>query len=765
MTTLYMAGEALGLNQQQVEALVFFWNLPELAQDETKLRDNILARRLLLSEYLIAEFLKSLRACRVGQDVDLRRFCQTLWQESSAMLEATALLLYFQQLYFTKTSIVESSTQSTPFVIKYQDEITALANTHFDMIAPRDVTRPAAATLLIGATAETCRLYLEQFKAQSARHSLGKLFIFLSTRPLGATKSDNPVGKVGFDIGSQTSYGAYLEEHYLTRYNHLMTGWFGPKFKPTTTATEGLVMLHQYELIFEQPFERACAEEIIYPVYTGYSDSYLFYEECIKLGLAKEHFSDNHSVALGSIQPYLPFFEKQFSVVCQSLSQGYRDKPMQDLLACLQGTAYGIAGSRDASILAQRLAAMIDLAYNPATQQLKTRLQDNLIPLPKEYLRPNYSKKPLVFLCSSLGDTELAKDTIRNISSKSDRSCVIIPLSPTAAASIVTFANENHLKSNITAILTLNDRPLYECDPEHIVRFINEELDCSHAFVGLPSQIHDELAMQIALRLKITVTLANEFMFEPPEEHAFWKYQDALIQKNNLQCAVPLRTSSMYRLFPNAHVIGHLSLKSIRPMDQDRKRTLKQQLLAENARLTLVSGTTQPPGFDLVFLNALFDELPNHPNVALRYSIHPGTKEDMMTYIEQLIHAAEKKQVDTQFKIILNDRIKQRLNYDNYQRLLASHHILDINISGPDAAAAADAVTQAVQGALVNEAAISGKPSFAPKHCKPLLPGAWYAESIHALFTQEAGPAHHVSEVHLSAEVMPGEAVTRLMMG
>ena len=549
---------------------MFFWNLPELAQDETKVR-SILTDRLLLSESLTAGFLETLSACSTGQEVDLRRFCQTLWQESPALLEVAALLLYFQQLYFTKTSIVENSTQSTPFARQYQDKIEELANTYFDMVAPRDITRPTAATFLIGATAKTCRLYLEQFKVQSARHSLGKLFIFLSTRPLGTSEADNPIGTVGFDTGSHTTYRAYLEEHYLPRYNRLMTAWFGAAFQPITSATEGLVMFHQYKLIFGQPFEHACAEESLYPVYTGQQDSYLFYEKCIQLGLAKGVFTDNPSVALGSIQPYLSFFERQFSLICKTLMTSYPDKPTQEVLASLQGMAYGTAGSRDASILAQRLAAMIDIAYTPATQALKSGLQDNHIPLPKVYLRPNYSKKPLVFLCSSLGDAELAKDVVRNIAAKSDRRCIIMPLSSSVEANLGAFAND--MKSSVTATTILNDRPLYECNPEDIARLI-ETLDCSHAFIGLPSDSHDERAMQLSLRLNIPVTFANEFMFDPPEEHAFWRYQAALVQKKNLQWAVPLRTSSMYRLFSNSHVVGHLSLKPTTPMDEETKRLI-----------------------------------------------------------------------------------------------------------------------------------------------------------------------------------------------
>lgn len=72
-------------------------------------------------------------------------------------------------------------------------------------------------------------------------------------------------------------------------------------------------------------------------------------------------------------------------------------------------------------------------------------------------------------------------------------------------------------------------------------------------------------------------------------------------------------------------------------------------------------------------------------------------------------------------------------------------------ISGSDAASAADKITQAVPGALLNEAALKGKPSyFHEKSAAPYLPKKWFSENISTFFREKPTHPHSLKELGLN---------------
>ena len=260
-------------------------------------------------------------------------------------------------------------------------------------------------------------------------------------------------------------------------------------------------------------------------------------------------------------------------------------------------------------------------------------------------------------------------------------------------------------------------------------------------------------------------------MFEPPREHAIWQYHNLLCQKENIQFAVPLSGTSLFAGHPRRHIVGHRALSKMSsyiPMSIDQKHAILAQLnVISTDRLAVISGTTQPPGVDTEFLSTLLDELPKHPTVQLRFSIHPGVKQDMVIYIDSLIAIAKQTYTGTgnQFKIILNDKIKEKLTPAQIAEFLAEPFIIETNVSGPDASSAADAIAQAVPGELVNTAASQGKPTFvtqADNHS--LLPSSWVTNSSACFFTALPTKPHTLAELCLSEDVTEAEVITRLML-
>ncbi|MCR9191460.1 MAG: hypothetical protein NXI01_02220 [Gammaproteobacteria bacterium] len=368
-----------------------------------------------------------------------------------------------------------------------------------------------------------------------------------------------------------------------------------------------------------------------------------------------------------------------------------------------------------------------------------------------------------IFFCSSIGDTNLAQATIRSLNKKPGHLCTTIALSDTVTDHLTTFADEFN---SVTTIVQINEQPIADCSNHDIAEFVRRS-NFSHAFVGMPSDSQDERAMQIASALDIPVTFASEFMFEPPSGHRIWRYQEALCQKNNLQFAVPLLSTGLFSEHPRRYAIGHLSLNTVFSnvaISTDEKLATKSQLLVQDTdRLAVVSGTTQNPGVDTEFLTVLLGELPNHPSVQLRYSIHPGVKQNMTEYIKTLIAVAENAGVTQQFKIILNNAIKAKLPPTDLSDLLRSPWIIDTNVSGNAASSAADAVAQAVPGALVNTSAAQGKPTFAHGN-KPLLPDSWFSENIVLFFSTAPGTPHQITELGFTKDHTVAEIMAALML-
>lgn len=361
----------------------------------------------------------------------------------------------------------------------------------------------------------------------------------------------------------------------------------------------------------------------------------------------------------------------------------------------------------------------------------------------------------IAFFISSVGDTDLAKATISKLVMQSTDTIIIIPLTATALD-----RTKDLMDNKIISVVTIEEitkqvgllakDQISEQEIESVKLFL-EENNIQHAYFGVPSN-NNEIPYQIARRLDISFTVAYEYMFKP-EKHGLWKYVNQLASKRNCNFAVPLDSAvtDIKELNSNAttRVVGHLSLDRAQGATPDISKTRMTLSVATEQELIFVSGTTQPTEVDNLFLNALLAELSTgkYTSIQLRMGLHPGVK-DLDLYLQELLKTCELyPTTKDQFKIVLTNQMAGKL----IQPLADSPFIIKADVSGSDAAQAADKVTQAVPGALLNEAALKGKPSyFHEKSAKPYLPKHWFSETIATFFTAKSQPPRTKKDLGLS---------------
>lgn len=350
----------------------------------------------------------------------------------------------------------------------------------------------------------------------------------------------------------------------------------------------------------------------------------------------------------------------------------------------------------------------------------------------------------IAFFVSSIGDTDLAKATINKLIEKGlDKPIYLIPITSVAekrTEDLMAQVNIKRIKlaeilkqDNLVATQKLSQEQLLTVNA-----YIREN-KIEHGFIGVPSPLDEDMPYQIAQILEIPCTIAYEYMFTAPEKHHFWNNLPLLANKTNCDYAVPLPLAKDDILKFNAdaqvYTIGHLSIdQAMVNKTYDNTQIKNSLLLKGNENLIFISGTTQPPEIDSHFVEAILSEIATgkFPQLQIRFGIHPGVK-DLDNYLNLLLKICEKyPHTASQFKLILPSQLEERL-----QRNISPEQpfILRANITGAEASFAADKIAQAVPGALVNEAAIKGKPSyFHEQVTSSYLPKSCFANNITSFF-------------------------------
>ena len=370
----------------------------------------------------------------------------------------------------------------------------------------------------------------------------------------------------------------------------------------------------------------------------------------------------------------------------------------------------------------------------------------------------------IAFFTSSLGDTDLAKATIAQLIELGVKNTLfIVPLTAAAATRTEEYVGHQQIsRLTLAEILSqpdaLSKKRLSEEDLAKIAQFVKAQ-GIQRAFIGVTSVIDAEAPFQIAQSLNIPCTIAYEYMFKPVP-HAFWGHVPHLAVKPHCQFAVPLKKAAEDILSINSKasvsIVGHLCIDRAQIKSNFDKAPIKHAIKVDpDEELAFISGTTQPIDVDNQFIDALLFELSKkeYPNLQIRFGLHPGIS-DPTLYLQTLLKTCAKYPLaEKQFKIILTTPMEKKLLNPE----LKEHpFILRAETSGADMSQAADRVAQAVPGALLNESALAGKPSyFHVKTTTPYLPEHWFSESITTFFTDKPQLLRDPKELELKEPSPP----------
>jgi hypothetical protein len=371
-----------------------------------------------------------------------------------------------------------------------------------------------------------------------------------------------------------------------------------------------------------------------------------------------------------------------------------------------------------------------------------------------------------LFIVSSVGDTDLAKETIKRLlaSGYSDP-IFILPLTSTASKRV----NDLH-ESPILKILALEEilrsseiPPRLDAEQYTLVNNFISDNHIDMAYVGVPSPSKEDLPFQIATVLKIPFVIASEFMFKA-EDHCFWSHVRMLANNEYCSFAVPLpgAEADIKEIAPEAkvQVMSHLSIaKAMAAAPAINVAEIKAKLaIPVDERFIFVSGTTREHTVDNAFLNALLAELntKKYPKLQIRLGIHPGVS-DMPKYLDLLLETCRKyPETSAQFKIILPERA---VSYS------AEPFVVLADVNGPTASNAADSVGQAAPGALLNEAAIQGKPVCSHEEVHPYLPEYLFAKTLPTFFSTPPRERCTLDEIGLTGDMVDPSSIMMKIMG
>lgn len=379
----------------------------------------------------------------------------------------------------------------------------------------------------------------------------------------------------------------------------------------------------------------------------------------------------------------------------------------------------------------------------------------------------------ILFCVSSIGDTDLALQTAKELRAKGYETA-FLPLGKAAEERVDKAATLAPIsKISLTDLINTAQMPQHCTNKQlqRILHFIHQK-KFTHMYVGVPSERNQDIALQIAERIhNIPVLVASEFMFTPHPEHSIWRHLPKLNNNDNVHWAVPLKKAQIHFGLEKkrCHYTGHLSIdRALLPIT-DNIAVLKTQLGISKAeeKLAVMSSTTQPIQCDIDFLDLVLNQLPKHPNIQLRLSLHPGIK-DLDTYLEKIGRLYLAQGSPKRFQIIFPPSWTQKLKHPELHINKEEYSALFLfkEIGGPQAAAAADMVLQAVSGALVNEAVVRGKPvhTVASATEVPYLPIERYSSSPEILFSSNVLARMEKTDLGLNEETA-AQASAKALLG
>lgn len=346
----------------------------------------------------------------------------------------------------------------------------------------------------------------------------------------------------------------------------------------------------------------------------------------------------------------------------------------------------------------------------------------------------------ILFVCHSIGDSNVLLESARKVLDKSQDKLVILTIGQAAKTSVEKLATDDKLKQakqvkilSLANILgeeemqQLENKALSESQLAKLKSAL-EKYEITKALIGTPSQINAQAALQIAEIIAAQVTPESGYIFNDyfykENNHCYWH---ALEQKSTTEtdwrkqytwlAPLPkaedaiLKTNSLLKTLVTGHPGIDAVLEQKQP-DTDIIAGYRRALSSKDHAILFISGTKDLSD-DKTLLQEFLTVLAKEENLKLqiRVGLHPGNQ-NLENYILEMLAMLEAKQfakISECIQLVMPDALAARIKNSE---ILKNSHILRVNLSGDQAACAADAVASAVPSTLVNQAAISGKPAY-----------------------------------------------------
>lgn len=374
--------------------------------------------------------------------------------------------------------------------------------------------------------------------------------------------------------------------------------------------------------------------------------------------------------------------------------------------------------------------------------------------------RTLFTKKPIIFLVSSIGDSDLAAATANQLAIQKQPS-IVLPMTPVAGKQLATKNFHSYVTYVSPTYFGINENDKQFKEASEITDVVEKlvSIQPHRICVGVSSYVDEEKALQLTKELadgRVALTIFNEHMFDLDPQHKFNQYKEhfASASKSYIRFVVPTPEAVGSLPSDRTDKIGHLSLDVVSqaPSNSPISEAVFQKLgLEKDQQFVFVSGTTQPIDVDKNFLAILLTELEKHPSMQVRIGIHPGVAE-VNSYLAALLDVClQHPALSGQVKIILNSNIASKLNENMCSRVELSEFILACDVKGPQAAAVATHIAQAVPGALPVMAVKGGKVAFTGKPAH--LPTQWFATKESFFSDKSDGKPRELD----NSELSPGE--------
>lgn len=342
----------------------------------------------------------------------------------------------------------------------------------------------------------------------------------------------------------------------------------------------------------------------------------------------------------------------------------------------------------------------------------------------------------VLLVCHSVGDTNALLPVAEII--KQEQKPYILAVGATAEAKLrdgvpgaeVLFLSDWIGKENAALV---EDSPLTEKMLAQVKKHL-KALEVTRALIGTPSKNDAAAPFQIAeilsAQLKSGIVF-NDYLFEE-KEHTFWKTlkkQDEWQRQYTFFMPLPYAVADAKDANSSVFVdaVGHSSIDAALNAGK-----VPLDLLAENRNALKVDGDailfisgTKDAEADRELLKALLETLSKDSqlnNIQIRFGLHPGAG-NLQAYIEQistLFEEAEFSDFRSCFKFIITEKVAAKI--DSSQ--LDADLLLSADISGDEAAMAADGVACSVPATLLNKKLISGGPAYSHQDKRMYIEGA-----------------------------------------